>query len=204
MSLINDALKRARQTQPPAPTAESSNHHLHPVEPTHRVRHGLGVFVPLAFAGLALLVLLLVWQRYEGLKAGRNNRPDSPSSLVAEAKSPPIADPAPAPPEPAKPSPGTTPTPSPAVAAAAPVTPTAAVADSAPTNAVAPPEPPVEKPAPLKLQGIVYSPKRASAVISGKTVFVGDRIRDYRVIAITQDSATLAGATEKQVLRLDE
>jgi hypothetical protein len=191
MSLINDALKRARQAQPPTPPAESSNHHLHPVEPAHHVRHGLGVLVPVSFAGLALLVLLLLWQRYEGLKAARNGHGDAPNTLVAEAKSLPIADPAPAPPEPAP-------------AAVAPSAPTPAVTNSAPTNAVATPEPPPEKPAPLKLQGIIYSPNRASAVINGKTVFVGDRIRDFRVVAITRDSATLAGASEKQVLRLDE
>lgn len=63
---------------------------------------------------------------------------------------------------------------------------------------VQPPTPP-----PLKLQGIVYS-KRASAVINGKTVFIGDRVREFRVLAITQDAAILVGAGHTNVLSLSE
>jgi hypothetical protein len=53
------------------------------------------------------------------------------------------------------------------------------------------------------LQGIVYS-KRPSAVINGKTLFVGDRIREFRVVAITPDTAILSGAGRTNVLSLSE
>lgn len=63
----------------------------------------------------------------------------------------------------------------------------------------APPAPP-----PLKLQGIVFNPKRPSAVINGRTVFIGDRVREMRVVAIGRDTATLAGAERKVVLTMAE
>jgi hypothetical protein len=59
------------------------------------------------------------------------------------------------------------------------------------------------KPAPLKLQGIVFS-KRPSAVINGKVLFLGDRIREFRVVAITQDSAVLVGGGLTNILSLSE
>jgi len=60
-----------------------------------------------------------------------------------------------------------------------------------------------QKPAPLKLQGIVFS-ARPSAVINGKTLFVGDRVREFRVVAITQDTAILVGAGRTNILSLSE
>jgi hypothetical protein len=62
----------------------------------------------------------------------------------------------------------------------------------------------IAKPPPLKLQGIVFDPKRPSAVISGRTVFVGDRIRQMRVAAITAETATLTDAGHTNVLSLAE
>jgi hypothetical protein len=39
-------------------------------------------------------------------------------------------------------------------------------------------------------------------MISGKTVFVGDQIQDFKVTKITQDSATLSGPGGVQELRI--
>jgi hypothetical protein len=80
--------------------------------------------------------------------------------------------------------------------------PIADVQDSQGSNAVpaAIPEPP--KPAPLRLQAIFFNPKRPTAVISGKSVFVGDKVGDLRVLAIDQESATLVGAGKTNVLTL--
>jgi hypothetical protein len=41
-------------------------------------------------------------------------------------------------------------------------------------------------------------------MISGKTVFVGDRVGECRVVAIEKDSATLVGAGQTNVLSLDQ
>lgn len=81
-----------------------------------------------------------------------------------------------------------------------------ASATAAPTNATA--SAPVAdesaaKPAP-KLQAVVFDPKRPSAIISGKSVFVGDRLGDLKVVAITQESVTVFGGGHTNVLVLGE
>jgi hypothetical protein len=72
------------------------------------------------------------------------------------------------------------------------------------TNNVVVKAEPVAKPAGPKLQAIVFSPTRPSAIINGKTLFLGDKIGDQRVVAIAQDSATLAAGTATNVLFLDQ
>jgi hypothetical protein len=67
---------------------------------------------------------------------------------------------------------------------------------------MAPPTPP--KPAPLRLQAIIFTPKRPSAMISGRTLYVGDKLGDLRVVAIDKESATLTGAGQTNVLSLPE
>lgn len=81
-----------------------------------------------------------------------------------------------------------------------------------PVEAVAPvaPKPPPEVPvvpetatnlssatsAPaIKLQGIGYAGAKPWAVVSGKTVYVGDRVGDYRVKEITSSTITLEDAS---------
>jgi MSHA biogenesis protein MshK len=72
------------------------------------------------------------------------------------------------------------------------------------TNSAAITAPPQPKPAPLRLQAIVFNPKRPSALISGKTLFIGDKLGDARVVAIDQESATLVGAGKTNILSLPE
>ena len=72
------------------------------------------------------------------------------------------------------------------------------------TNAVAIAPAPQPKPAPLRLQAIVFNPKRPSALISGKTLFLGDKLGDARVVAIDRESATLVGGGKTNVLSLPE
>jgi hypothetical protein len=60
------------------------------------------------------------------------------------------------------------------------------------------------KPAPLRLQGIVFNPARPSAMINGKTVFVGEKVGEFRVGAITQNSATLISGSQTNLLELAE
>ena len=63
-------------------------------------------------------------------------------------------------------------------------------------------EPP--KPVSPKLQGIFYNPSRPSAVVSGKTVYVGDRVLGFSVTAITKNAVTLSSAAETKVLSLSD
>jgi hypothetical protein len=202
MSLINDALKRAKEAQQQAPPSPSSQMHFRPVEPAQHARHGLGLMLPAALAVVALLALFLVWQRAQERQL---TGPQAARALTAPAAQATIA------PQPA----------SPLVTATAPVTAVAnPPAATAPATPASPPvtedqqsevsisaailPPPAPKPAPLRLQAIVFNPKRPSALISGKTLFIGDKLGDSRVVAIDQESATLVGAGKTNVLSLPE
>jgi len=54
----------------------------------------------------------------------------------------------------------------------------------------------------LKVQGIFYRAKNPGAMINSKTVFVGDRVSEARIVAIAQDSVTVEFGGQKKVLTL--
>ena len=201
MSLINDALKRAKAAQPQASQAPL-NLPLRPVEPDQRhARHNLGLLLPVGLALVALLALFLVWrwaQSRQPVEAGegavRAVTPAVPAAPVLPAEPAPAPAPVAAPPV----APAPTPQAEPPAPPLAKVQETDAVAEApAPAPAPAPP-----KPAPLRLQGILFNPQHPSAMINGKTLFVGDRLGDLRVLAIGQSSVTLANSARTNVLFL--
>ena len=187
MSLINEALKRASQ----APVAPAPELHFRPVDPPPAARRTVGLMVPVVVAVVALVGLLLVWQ------LSHRSASSDASRAVASATEPTPAAVA------ASPADSTPTQPSKPLAAAplAPVPDSAATATTNPAPVVEPPPPP---PPPLKLQGVVYNPQRPSALINGHTVFIGDRVRECRVVAITTGTVTLVGAGQTNVLSLSE
>jgi hypothetical protein len=62
---------------------------------------------------------------------------------------------------------------------------------------------PAPAPAPPKLQAIFFDPTHPSAIVSGQTLFVGDRLGKFHVTAITQTKVTLANAARTIVLSLE-
>jgi hypothetical protein len=210
MSLINDALRRAKDAQQQAPLPPSQDLPFRPVEPAQqRARRGLGLLLPAALAVVGLLVLLSawIWTQTRGVA--------TPGEVNARtARSPQAATPAPtlaAQPatvqessSPSAPNTGAAATLAANATSAPADDPLASVGESDTTNVPAMTPPPPPKPAPLRLQAIIFSPKRPSAMISGKTLFVGDKLGDLRVVAIDQESATLAGAGQTNVLSLPE
>lgn len=54
----------------------------------------------------------------------------------------------------------------------------------------------------LKLQGVIWNPKRPSAVINGKSLFKGERVERAEVTEITSDSVTVVWKGEERVLTL--
>ncbi len=103
--------------------------------------------------------------------------------------------------------------PSPTAKPASPSSPVAGTVSNAPaadvanrevTNAPAVTPPPPPKPAPLRLQAIFFNPTRPSAIISGKTLFMGDKLGELRVVAIDEETATLVGAGHTNVLSLSD
>lgn len=214
MSLINDALRRAKDAQQQTPLPQPDLP-FRPVEPAQqRARRGLGLLVPAVLAVVACLSLFLLWQWAQirqaaaPLEAAARTAPAPAATPVAAGTAAPIA--------PAQAGPPAQPAslPAPVVAAAETVAADApndaadamgaGASEDASTNAAPVVEPAPPQPAPLRLQGIVYHPKRPSAMINGKIVFIGDKIRDFRVLAIDKDTATLVGGGQTNVLSLPE
>ena len=230
MSLINDALKRAKQAQqetpapPPTPVP-----HFRPVEPVPQAaRHGLGLMLPFCLAAIALLSLLLFWELTKRDGSPATGKPNAPLSVAARslpspdapvdnlnsqaqasnslavanttASSKPVAGNAS---EHVAASGGGAVAMSPQAVPAADNTNSSLVAEDGGTNrlAVAEPSPPALQP--LKLQAIVFDPRRPSALINGRVVFAGERVREYRVMAIHADNVVLAGAGGTNLLSLD-
>ena len=217
MSLINDALKQARQAQQEAAPPPAPNLQLRPIEPSQQTRHSVGLLWPAALLAVALLLLLLVWEQGHRVAPApvtevkaRIPGPASPALPAPPAPATPAATPAPQASAEVAPSPVTAPPTNSADAlriAAAPLAydrpDTINPGDGIP-NVPAPVQPPPPKPAPPKLQAIIFSPTRPSVMISGKTLFVGDHLEELRVAAIGQTSVTLIGAGQTNILRLAE
>jgi hypothetical protein len=176
MSLVNDALKRAKDAQqkstPPAPQ-------LRPPDPVRAEKRGAGTTMPLVIAALAVIVaFFFVWRNQHQAAAKEvlvETKPALPANALPETR--PAVQPVVV----------STPTPVPPV-----------VVTPAPAPAASTPAPP------LKLQAIFFAPGRSTAIISGKTVRVGNTFKEYRVAAITETSATLVSATETNVMTLEQ
>jgi hypothetical protein len=56
----------------------------------------------------------------------------------------------------------------------------------------------------LKLQGIVYDKAKPSAIINGRTYFVGDSLRDAKVVSIEPAEVVVELMEQKRTLRLGE
>jgi hypothetical protein len=188
MSLVNDALKRAKQAQKAGPaTRPGDDLQLRPVE-KHQTRrsHSVTGLIGAGIAVAAFVIVLLVW-----------NSPQ-PSEPAAQAPAPAPAVPAPAP---AVTPPASTPAATaPLIAATPPASAVPSTPEPAPANAAATTPPP---PASPRLQGIFFDPKHPSAIVSGKTVSVGSRSGEYLVAAIDPGSVTLVSATATNVLTLE-
>ncbi len=226
MSLINDALRRANQAQKQAPpVSPPASLQLRPVEPESEPQSGSSLFLPGLLALAAIIVVLLIIQlsrkstpsepvmtrarAAESANHAPEARPAAESgqgaassdSLTRQAGSSPVVHaPLASPAQIAVNSPATT-APSPTNAVA--VTPPLNSASPAPTN---PPLPAVipTPAAPPKLQGIVWDPRRPSAVINGRTLFVGDRFAEFRVRTISPDTVTLVSKTQTNLLQLEQ
>jgi hypothetical protein len=189
MSLINDALKRAQQTQeqnpPPTPPLE-----FRPAEANSRpARRSTLMFVALSLVVVLLLGLTgtLIW--YVSQARAANLR-----VAARTAETPP-------------PSP-------PPVMSAPPVAPAPAVVPPPPPQFEHPEEPntnrvpviadatEVIQPTVLKLQGIAFDPQKPSAIINGRSLYLGDRVEKFRLVAISPVAVTLVSDTETNVLSL--
>lgn len=220
MSLVTDALRRAKEAQQQAAPPPPSQMQFRPVEPGQHVRHGLGLMVPVTLTVLALLALVLPWQWAKGnrmtgpLEARAVTRTAVQTAVTPQPVAPIAAAVTPAPVSEPSPPPQTESHPTPAIGVVDTLTPIDPATSASPavtkepenevTNAVAIAPAPQPKPAPLRLQAIVFIPKRPSVLISGKTLFIGDKLGDAHVVAIDRESATLVGGGRTNILSLPE
>lgn len=209
MSLINDALKRAKAAQDNGAAAQTQSPLLRPADTTTTKRSGLGPVVPIAVT-LAAIIGLACLRAATGRKtaSGATNaaaqenslvpasRPQAASAQAAQTAPTDSTDRSMGPPR-ATALATNTPTLSAAVA-------TPAISPETSTNTSARAEPPPPKPAPLRLQAVIFHPTRPSAMIGGKTLAVGDTVGAFRVLAIGRASATLASAGQTNILTLPE
>jgi len=92
----------------------------------------------------------------------------------------------------AEPATNTSPVPKPAASQPAPEPTTAIASQAALTNAAPPSLPPKESPLPdFRLNGIIYTVGRPSAILNGQTVYVGDQVSGATVLSIRQTDVTL-------------
>jgi hypothetical protein len=180
MSLLNDALKRASQSDRSRARPAPARVFLEPVAD----RRGQSLALALG-AGSVLALGLAGWFFWQLWAA---SHPPAPAHVEPLAAVAPI------------------PAPAPVIRAEIPPPPTVAVSPPqvdapipapapVPTPAPAPPAPakPVEPawPATLKLTGIFFRETNPLALISGKTVGVGDEIDGIRVTKIENDRVTV-------------
>jgi len=197
MSLINDALKRAKEThqQNPRPTTP-------PDAPALVAAHSSRSGTP-AWIWFAIIFLLVgIGAFLIGQSMHKGGTPNSVGAVAARfsTEQPVTATAAIRDPSPAPTATATTP-------AASPVTVESGKGAIVPTpqtnttDVVAVAAAPV--PAPLKLQSIIYDPKHPSAMINGKLLFPGDSFGDLRVQEIRRNGVTLVGAGKTNVLSLE-
>lgn len=189
MSLINDALQRAKRLHQNAAPAAGSNLRFQPADSSQRPSKKLGLVLPATAATILVIgIVSLVLSNRKAVPPGasRTGIAGMPaadvSSLPATVR---------------------------ARGQAAPVTPRAPLAATSKlqnsTNQASAAEATgaSAQPAPPKLQAIVFNPTRPSAIVSGKTVVVGDRVNEFRVAAIHPDHITLVSESETNVLRME-
>jgi hypothetical protein len=196
MSLINDALQRAKQVQQVNPPTVH-NLELRPLEKSRRPNRIRGWMLPVGFIAVGLGGILLFWSLNRHPVEAREQKTDTTLAATQVAAEPPPAAPAVI-----TPAPAATPVVSTTPAAPAPVS-VSSTGHNATNQSETMSPPPPPPPAPLKLQAIVYSEARSSAYVGGKVVFVGSRVQDFRVTAITPEAVTLVSDTKTNVLTLD-
>ncbi len=184
MSLINDALRRAKQqTAQPMPTR---NLPLRPAEPASQPERNSPVLLTAIFAGILIAAgfatpLLMKPGRNTVEVASVTPTVSAKAEAVSETKALPIE-----------------------VSAASPSN---NVATPDPVSTSTSSEPAAEAPkaeAKLKLNGILFQASNPSAIVNGKTVFTNGRVGEFRVASITPASVVLVNGSATNVLSLDE
>jgi hypothetical protein len=204
MSLINDALKRAKQAQTQTPPPAFPQPRLDPVEAKVHARPSRGLALPISLVIIVSGVLIVALGRFRERDQKMVTEPNKPIALANSIPPKQI-------PQPAA---NVTPTSPPAAPKEIPEqvvfgppsgnTPTKTETKPLAPEPVSSNVPAEPSAAPLKLTGILFHPTHPAAMIAGKTLYLNDTIRDWRLVAINRESATLAHAGQTNVLTLPQ
>lgn len=160
MSLINDALKRAREKQRNNPPPGAP-----PLPPVEAPARGGAAWILIAAAILFLSAAgLILGQNLFGHASpqsmdAKTTPVSAPAAVVAVAPAPPPVSPQPV-----------------------------AVTNAPPVKDANPPPAAVAVEQLPKVQGIIFNSTRPVAIVNGQTVNVGDRVGDFQIKQITQAS----------------
>ena len=174
MSLINDALKRASKSPPPPPVDAGA-----PFRPAEQPRRS-PVLVP-AISLIALVIFGLAgWFLYRGWQASRAAAASGAITTVAARENAEARR-------------------SGSLATNQSVTATALASTNALTAAAAS----QAAPPPFKLNAIFFRARNPSVVINSKTLYIGDKVAQAKVVAISRESVTLEKGGQTNVLTLE-
>jgi len=204
MSLIADALKRAKAAQQTAPRPDSAAIPYQPPDPKAAPAAGAGrwIVLPAGLLVLTVAALAVVWL---GLRKGSSITPVAATATTTRLAAVPSQPPPAIPQLPSTAAPTAAPAViSQTVTAPAPGQSAQTPAETLPTPASKPADPVIEpapqNPPPLRLQAIFFSPSHPWAMIGGKTLYVGDQLGDFKVVAIAAESATLVSGGQTNIL----
>ena len=223
MSLINDALKRAKHAQQRSAPPSAPSPTLRPVELAQRKPSNISILLPLALVVLVSVGGIILWL---AISAGGARLS---STTVAQARSVSTLAPAATATSPTLTAVRGEPDVQPSLQVVAATFPIISGSEQVPTSsqnqsssaqpitAPASPEltamptqavvmvngPPPPPPLP-KLQGILFRPERPVALLDGKMVLVGRSSGDYRVVGISQQSVTVVRGGETNVLEMPD
>ncbi len=217
MSLINDALKRAnaQKAPPPGATPEDGARMLPAVREESSGSNPILLYVGVFLIALAVVVFALSFGlRRTPVQTAQNNppapAPNAAASLPADVLTPiPSTPVAPVPTQEqldrARAAIAQVETVPAATAAIIPAAAVPSPAAAAPVVTAAPATPPVAAPPgfpALRLQAVYYRMKGPTVVIDGKTLRVGDRISDARVVSIERMRVEMDWQGERRWLSL--
>jgi hypothetical protein len=205
MSLINEALKRAKDKHDAGHEAAACAPALKPAAPDHHRTTDPALLIATVLALFVALGILFGLQLNRRRAAMAAKAAANAPTVVVKAPTLTIVATVPAPASGQSRAMATAPPTTPAgeiVRAQIPL-PASPAPGAATEAAPAPPQPPPPpQPTGPRLQAIFYSATDPSALISGTTVRIGDRFQNFRVSSITTDTVTLESATQTNVMMM--
>ena len=193
MSLVNDALKRAKETHDRQGGQPMRGAPLHTASAPPASKMWVVALLAFVLALAAAVAGIKYWQKHQSLPFFKTHTEEAtkPTYKIIIGENPDAKPkPAPAPPVPIK----TT-----TVEPTAPAPKVETVPAPAPP---APTAPPPTLPFALKLQGILYSATKPAAILNGRTIFVGDVVGGMTISSIESDRITITYSNQPIVLRM--